>query len=337
MEGMTEKRVTGDQVQIKNASDGHIPLDTDYVGLEESMNYSQERYLRCKLDFFNSYADDADLLAKSKRWQQAAHNLLRWAGTLFNAYPEDQEKRQLARDLMDKITKDSSIRHRNVCLHAEHEIQKDPASIDRMDKAEAEAGAFLRNAALTQVHFEDLFRKGKNYVGWEQQVETICSARVAYFREYVLPKDHIYLPGRIIPPYPVPRTKPVPNNPDPYELMKQQPVEAYVYDEKTDELVIREGYISEDGLIDDQSVTYDTENMTCTMKYRGSTPVTWDWWKAKDLTDLPEEGSWAEEYLMRAYDQSLRQFDRNLLEPVAYEDEVPEYNKLPEWKVKGQK
>ena len=169
---MDEKRnITGDQITVKAAADGHIPLDIDYESLEKSMERSKDKYLRYKQDFFNSCADDSDFLTKCKRWQRAAHDYLRWAGTLFNVCKDDLDKRQAAREIMDKITKDSSIRHRNLCKHTEYVSSKDPEKIDKMDKAEFESAAFLRNAALTQDRFNELFEKGENYNGSELQAE----------------------------------------------------------------------------------------------------------------------------------------------------------------------
>ena len=325
---MDEKRnITGDQITVKAAADGHIPLDIDYESLEKSMERSKDKYLRYKQDFFNSCADDSDFLTKCKRWQRAAHDYLRWAGTLFNVCKDDLDKRQAAREIMDKITKDSSIRHRNLCKHTDYVTSKEPEKIDKMDKAEFESAAFLRNAALTQDRFNELFEKGENYNGSELQAEAEASARVAYFRENTLPKDHIFIPGRIIPPHPVPRKQRVPYEPDPYEVYKSQPVEAYEYDETVDELVLKEGYVSPDGLVDRDSVSYDPENMKCTMKYRGGVPVTWDWWKAKDLGEIPT--GWAAEYLIRQYAQMKGDEVIRILEHRDYEDEAPDYNRIP--------
>ena len=107
---MDEKRnITGDLMTVKEAAEGHIALVTDYESLDRSMDRAKEKYLRCKQDFFNSWADDADFLTKCKRWQRAANEYLRWAGTVFNVCKDDDEKRQAVRDIMDKITKDSSM------------------------------------------------------------------------------------------------------------------------------------------------------------------------------------------------------------------------------------
>ena len=77
---MDEKRnITGDLMTVKEAAEGHIALVTDYESLDRSMDRAKEKYLRCKQDFFNSWADDADFLTKCKRWQRAANEYLRWA------------------------------------------------------------------------------------------------------------------------------------------------------------------------------------------------------------------------------------------------------------------
>ena len=105
----------------------------------------------------------------------------------------------------------------------------------------------------------------------------------------------------------------MPKEPDPYTLVESQPIDAYVFDRELDEYVIKKGYVSEDGLIDDQSVVIDPKAGKITMKYRGGVPVTWDWWKAKDTGDLPEEGSWAAEYLYREFHQLLDDLQPGIL------------------------
>ena len=93
--------------------------------------------------------------------------------------------------------------------------------------------------------------------------------------------------------------------------------------------MIKPGYVSEDGLIDDQSVVIDPVNNKVTIKFRGGTPVVWDWWKPKDSYDLPEPGSWVEEYLIRSYAQKVADREPRILKHQEYEDEIPEYDRIP--------
>ena len=328
------KNVTGDVVDLK-AENGRPSLVTDYPSLQASVEHARQKYLQDKRDYFNTLADEPELLQKTRRWKRSASEYLRWAGTLFNAYQDNQEQRQMVLDIMDKVAKDAQIMFKNTCNYSEMEIEKakpeeKEETRDRMDNEEYAAGAFARNAVKTQITFQDLFVNGKCYVPERQREEIEASARAAEFREKVIPRDVMYLPGRIIPPHPVPQTERVPQKPDPYELAKNQPVEAYEFDRSINEIVIKKGYVSEDGLIDDESLKYDMENMKCTMKYRGGVPVTWDLWKPKDTRDVLTRDSWAADYLIRSYRQYLEDEEFGILKRKDYEEEVPPYNVKPD-------
>ncbi len=327
------KNITGDVVDLK-AENGRPSLVTDYPSLHESVEHARQKYLQDKRDYFNTLADEPVLLQKTRRWKRSASEYLRWAGTLFNAYQDNQEQRQMVLDIMDKVAKDAQIMFVNTCNYSEMEIEKaEPAkkeeTRDRMDTEESAAGAFARNAVKTQLVFQDLFVNGKCYVPNQQREAVEAAARAAELRDKVIPRDVLYLPGRIIPPHPVPKTERVPKRPDPYELAKNQPVEAYEFDRSINEIVIKKGYVSEDGLIDDESLKYDMENMKCTMKYRGGVPVTWDLWKPKDARDIPMRDSWVVDYLIRAHDQHLEDEEFGILKRKDYEEETPPYNVKP--------
>ncbi|MBQ6508146.1 MAG: hypothetical protein IJI07_01610, partial [Flexilinea sp.] len=56
--------------------------------------------------------------------------------------------------------------------------------------------------------------------------------------------------------------------PDPYVRVKELPVKDLIYDLDHDEFLVRPGDVSEDGLIDDQSVVWNWEERLVTMKFR---------------------------------------------------------------------
>ena len=117
--------------------------------------------------------------------------------------------------------------------------------------------------------------------------------------EAKVPETHMYLPARPFPPVEIPEGVRVPNYPEPYIRMKTTDVEDLVYDLEHDEFIIRPGYVSEDGLIDDQSVVWNWEEGTVAMKFRGGEPEIWPFWKAKDAGDMPK--GWPARYLRRMY------------------------------------
>ncbi|MBQ4511634.1 MAG: hypothetical protein II969_01480, partial [Anaerolineaceae bacterium] len=272
MSEMVEKMSVGSPALVKTEA-GHPTLYTDYESIDQSLDRVQEKYERDRADYYNTLGDDPEILKKTKRWQRSARELASWAGTLFNADAKNQTDRKRALDIFDRIAKEAMIRLRNVSRYADISVEsakenEKESTRDKMDNAEYGASAFARNAIETQRRYIDHFQKGDNYISPRQEREIEASAYVAEIREKVLPRDRMYLPGQVIPPHPVPLTERVPKRPDPYELYKNQPVEAYEYDREIDELVLKKGYVSEDGLIDDESVKYDPVNGKCTMKYR---------------------------------------------------------------------
>ena len=314
-------------------------LDVDYDSLETSLNRAKERNDRCRADYFNTLLDEPELPGKTKRWQRAVHDYLRWIEAIFNVKADDNETRQDLLTLMDRITKEGGVRHHNICRHVDLMTEKISAvdmapetreeELEKLEKAEVECGAFYRSALLTQKHFIDLFQKGECYVSPVQQGEIEAAARVAELRERYFPKDHVYMPGRIIPPHRVPMNERVPDLPEAYIEAENQPIDAYTWDEELDEVVIKPGYVSEDGTIDDQSVVIDPVANKVTIKFRGGTPVVWDWWKPKDTTELPEPGSWVAEYLIRSWRQYVEDQEPGILKHRPGEDEIPEYDRIP--------
>ena len=365
MSEMIDKKSVGNAVQLK-AEAGHPTLATGYPSLEESLERARIRYEENRADYYNTLADEPELVLKTKKWQRSALDYMRWAGALFNVERDNRELRQYALDHMDLITKESGIRYKNMWIHRDLMLEEAKKSIEkqteihtdsfdaaekseasaspsqssqkeayektrnRLDKAEDDAGAFYRSAILTHDRFIDLFRKGENYNSWERDLQIAAGIRAAEFREKVLPNDRVYTPGRIIPPHRIPEDQRVPDVPDAYDLYKSQPVDAYEFDFEEEELVLKEGYVSPDGLVDRDSVKYDRKNKKCTIKYKGGEPVTWDYWKATWTGDMPEEGSWTEEYLIRQYEQICEDHELKVLKPRGFEtEEIPEYNKKP--------
>ena len=117
--------------------------------------------------------------------------------------------------------------------------------------------------------------------------------------EAKVPENHMYLPARPFPPVEIPEGVRVPDYPEPYVRMKTLDVKELNYDLEHDEFIIRPGYVSEDGLIDDQSVVWNWEEGTVAMKFRGGEPEIWPFWKAKDAGDIPK--GWPARYLRRMY------------------------------------
>ena len=131
---------------------------------------------------------------------------------------------------------------------------------------------------------------------------------IVLIREAV-PEGHHYLPARPYPPERIPDEELVPMTPEPFNRVKDMPVSELVYDEELDEFVVPKGYVSEDEMIDDQSVVWHPENHTVACKFRGEEePVIWPYWKPADLGDVPKKGSWVADYYRRLFGQWLAEY-----------------------------
>jgi hypothetical protein len=163
---------------------------------------------------------------------------------------------------------------------------------------------FHLRAYNTQTSYLKRYVSDPDYVTPELAMEKKASAEVAKGMK-MIPKGHFFLPARPFPPARIPEGERVPYPPAAFEAWKNLPIEDFYFDTETDEFALPKGYISEDGTIDDESVVWDWENRTVTMKFRGGEPVTWPFWKPRDTFDVLKKGEWCTEYLQRLYRQIL--------------------------------
>ena len=171
----------------------------------------------------------------------------------------------------------------------------------------------MQRALNTEIHVRRLYETGGSFAAAEEKEDKECAERAEKLFEKV-PEKSIYLPAWIYPPIPLPEGMRVPDPPEPYERVMDLPVEDLVYDESFGDFVVRPGYISEDGLIDDQSLVWDPENSTAVMKFRGGEPVIWPYWKPKDTSDMFDRDSRVAQYLRRYWlqtqeDRKMKVFD----------------------------
>ncbi len=294
--------IDGRETRVKKPGAGETALITDYGSLDDYLSIFQEHYDEKRADFFDSVANDTDLPQKAKRWASASRTILSFARTLASAYGEKDKYYQTAQDIADMITKDSAIRLSNLNLHyklMKKAYPKGDEKLIRLSKDVEEGMNFLNRAVATQT----LIIKGVEAVtggpaGLEMELETEAGRRACALEKRV-PRGHMFLPARPFPAMEIPEGLRVPEYPEPYVRMKNVPVEDLVYDEEHDEFIIRPGYVSEDGLIDDQSVVWNWEEGTVAIKFRGGEPEIWPFWKAKDASDIPT--GWPARYLRRRF------------------------------------
>ena len=73
------------------------------------------------------------------------------------------------------------------------------------------------------------------------------------------------------------------------------PIEEKVYDPELGEFVLPEGYLSEDGLIDDKSVVWHPETREVEMGFVGGEREVWNYVKHTNTWDVWIPGSWEAE------------------------------------------
>jgi hypothetical protein len=289
-------------------------LVTDYGSLDEYLDICKKHYEERRADFFDSVVETQELPEKAKRFASVSRSYLRLARTILRDYGEFEKYHQIALDISDRVTKESGIVLRNLDLHYEkmkEKLPKGDKELLRLSKEVEDGINFFSRAVATQIamnRYAEAVTGGP--AGIEMEEERKGGIRMEAL-EAKVPEDHMYLPARPFPPMEIPEGYKVPCLPEPYVRMKTLPVEDLIYDLEHDEFVIRPGYVSEDGLIDDRSVVWNWEEGTVAMKFRGGEPEIWPFWKAKDLGDIPK--GWPARYLRRYYLQWLESVKLGIL------------------------
>ena len=308
-EGIKEKMpeyittsIDGYSTRVKDPGAGKPALVTDYGKLDDYIDMYQKHYEEKRADFFDSTPEDADLPLKAKRWAAISKTFMGLARTLMRAYGEDDKYHEVSVEIADRITKDSGLRLRNLDLHYDLMKKADPNNrtlLDRLSQDVIDGMKFFNRAVATQtVMLTHADRVSGGPAGIEMREEAKAGERARALEEKV-PDGHMFLPARPFPAVEIPEGIHVPEYPEAYKRYKSVDVDDLVYDEEHDEFIIRPGYISEDGLIDDESVVWNWDEGTVAIKFRGGEPEIWPFWKPKDAADIPK--GWVARYLRRKY------------------------------------
>ena len=302
MENHFNIEIDGLPARVKDPGAGKSALITDYGSLDDYIGIFKKHYEEKRADFFDSTPEDSDLPEKAKRWASVSRTCLRLARTLTMKYGEFDKYHRIALDMSDRIVKESGLMLRNLDLHydlVKKGLPKGDAKLGRLSKEVEDGMNFFSRAVATQIFLNN---RVESVVGGplelEMEAEAEAGERARALEERV-PRGHMFLPARPFPALEIPEGLRVPEYPEPYKRMKEVPVEDLVYDEEHDEFIIRPGYVSEDGLIDDQSVVWNWDEGTVAIKFRGGEPEIWPFWKPKDAADVPK--GWVARYLRRKY------------------------------------
>ena len=290
-----------------------IPAATikEYGAFEEYYEYTEKIYNEIQTEFLSTDPRDPEILKKEKKCEDAARAMIMMTAALFGRHTGKMENKDKALAMLDQCKKDAGIRAKNIILHkelAEKELHPDPEQREEMQRAVLRSLIFHTRAYNTQTSCLNRYVNDPNYVTPELAAEKEASKSVAKGMK-MIPKGHYFLPARPFPPARIPEGERVPYPPEAYAAWKDLPIEDFYFDTEHDEFALPKGYVSPDGRIDDESVIWDWENNTVTMKFRGGEPVTWPFWKPKDTYDVLKEGDWCAEYYIRLYRQHLEDIE----------------------------
>ena len=245
-----------------------------------------------------------------------------------------EDEKDHALKIMDYAAKDSVRRKETMKKYIDHVLNRDDVSgFTRLSARQLMLDCiYAVQAALnSQSLYIRYVQEGKTFSDPVMEKDIKAAAAAEHWRKFI-PKGHHYRPAYIYPKTPVPAGQPVPKWPDPYNRVIDEPIEAKVYDTELEEFVLPEGYVSEDGLIDDKSVIWHPETEEVDIGYAGGERTVWNYKKFIDPRGVWEPGSWAAEYQIRMYRQWEESLQPGLLKHTDDEDEVLPYNRKPNQK-----
>ncbi len=305
---------------------------TDFDTFIERLNEAEADYEDARAEYFMTDPGSEAIMAAAERTETAARELISRALTLFNMYSQTCENKDKALKILDRMTKESSIRERTCCQYYRRMRaagSENTAMLHRLYQEKLKRMKFLDRCVNTQSAYTKRFLKNEDAGDPESESRVKIAAKAERTRA-VIPQGCRFCPPRIFPPEPIPEGQPVPLAPDPYRRFKKMEAKDLVFNKDHFNFELPEGYVSEDGLIDSESVAWDYEARTVTMKYRGGVPVTWNFKQYIDPRDVPKPDEWITRYYMRLFAQAADEDGRMLFRHFPRDEEIPEYNRIPE-------
>lgn len=328
-----EKNINGDVIRVQTPEDGELAHVTRFGTCRDNVEAAMKIYLADKQAFFLTKIEDRAIEGLNKNWAESSKELCRVAMGFFRMHNASEEDKEYVNGILDKITKDNDLRKQNMQLHCDFLLKKDPQ--------DTELGKQIRKIMLDCIHTLQCFMNCQSqYIGYYEKGTTFESpmqkleiegAREAEKIRKAVPEGCTYRPSYIYPKQPVPIGEPVPEWPDPYDRVESIPVEEKVYDKELGEFVLPEGYVSEDGLIDDKTVVWHPETREVEIGYAGGERVVWNYVKHVNTWEVWTPGSWEAEYQIRLYQQLMAKEQLGVLRHRAGDDdEIPYYNRIPD-------
>ena len=278
---------------------------TDFDSYFERLQEAELDYREACEEFLTSNPGTDSIMEAAELVEQAAKALYSRVTVIFLMPEASMEDRAYARDVLDRLTKDSCARERTCSqmyrkVREVHPEQKD--RIRRLRKAKQKRMKFLDRCMATQSHYQK-DRKITKDAAAEQQEKDIRRSYKAHRMRQQMPKGGRFCPPRVFPHDPIPAGRPVPYPPEPIVRFKELEPEDLVFNPEQHNFEIRPGYLSEDGKMDSESVAWNYETHKVAMKYRGEEPVIWDFRQYIGLDEVPKPEDWDVQYYNRLRDQ----------------------------------
>ena len=278
---------------------------TDFDSFPDRLREAEEDYNEACESFRRENPGMESIMQAAERVERAAKALYSRVTVVFLMPESTPEERAHARQILDRLTKDSCIREK-VCSNLYRKVcEVHPDQTDRLDGLLIEKQKrmkFLDRCMATQAHYQK-DRKTTKDAAAEQQEKEIRRSYKAHRMRQQMPKGGRFCPPRVFPHDPIPAGRPVPYPPEPIVRFKELEPEDLVFNPEQHNFEIRPGYLSEDGKMDSESVAWNYETHKVAMKYRGEEPVIWDFRQYIGLDEVPKPEDWDVQYYNRLRDQ----------------------------------
>ena len=332
MSGFAEMVIVGEPAEVFEPEAGMLSHVTDFDSFAVRVKEAEADYNEARNEYFRTDPNTEEIMKAAEMAEEAGRELISRALTVFHMYKASPEDKLTAVRILDRMSKEASIRERTCSRYYRRMQQEKPDSkvwLRRLFREKLKRMRFLDRCARTQSVYSRRMAECENSGTSETELDRKAAAKAERTRACI-PEGGRFCPPRIFPHDPIPEGQPVPLAPDPYRRFKKMEAKDLVFSMEHCNFELPEGYISEDGLIDSESVVWDYENRKVTMKYRGGVPVTWDFKQYIDRRDVPKPDEWITRYYRRLWDQERNDDPYELFRHRPRDEEAADYNRIPE-------
>lgn len=317
--------------QIIEPESGALDHVRDFSSMQEHLREAEADYDEAVKLFNETDPGSRYIMEIIARANEAGRVLISRALTLYTQYQANLDDMQKTNEILDRVTKDTSIREKTCSQYYRFMKEANPNAkelIAAILKEKQKVMNFLDRCVRTQTKYLKKYEKGENGIDPEYEEDCRQSAKAERERKCVPAGSH-FRPPMPFPPERIDPDKEVPDVPGPYLAFVKLEPDQKVFNVEHQNFELPADYLSEDGLLDGESIKFDYEKSEVTMKYRGGVPVTWPFKQFIDTRDVPIRGEWFTEYYRRLQDKVDLERESAVLVHKPGEGEIPEYNKIP--------